>query len=284
MPETTRVAAMLFVNAAGEVLMQLRDDKPEIRYPGHWGVIGGQVEAGESFEAALVREVREEVELELAADGFEYWETYTSPGWEVAMFVGRLDVPAASLILNEGQRVEFMSPQVAMMEPLVPWVAKVLPDFARSEVYRRLCPSALSPGNAEAASVIFVNRDGELLLRLRDDRPDILFPGCWDLIGGAMEEGEAPEDAAVRETLEELGLVLEHFLYWGDMRGIVQIHVFMAPLDVAAESLELKEGQRIAWFDAASAMRLPLVPYMARLIPRFVSTPPYSDLFPGKAT
>src|SRR5690606_32565238 len=105
------------------------------------------------------------------------------------------------------------------------------------------------------------------------------FPARWDLIGGAIEDGETPEDAAVRETLEELGLVLEHFLKWGEMKGIVLIHVFMAPLDVPAEGLELAEGQRVQWFDPTSALELPLVPYMTRLIPQFVGTPPYSELF-----
>jgi 8-oxo-dGTP diphosphatase len=128
-----------------------------------------------------------------------------------------------------------------------------------------------------------VNRDGQLLLRLRGSQPGLLFPAMWDLIGGAMEEGETPEDAVVRETLEELGLVLEHFLYWGDVRGIVLIHVFMAPLDVSAESLDLTEGERVEWFDPAAAMWLPLVPYMERLIPQFTSTPPYSELFPGRS-
>jgi 8-oxo-dGTP diphosphatase len=101
----------------------------------------------------------------------------------------------------------------------------------------------------------------------------------WDLIGGAKEDGETAEEAAVRETLEELGLVLEHFLYWGDVRGVVLIHVFMAPLDVPAGDLKLTEGERVEWFDPVAAMNLPLVPYMQQLIPRFVRTPPYRDLF-----
>jgi 8-oxo-dGTP diphosphatase len=268
---------MLFVNAKGEVLLQLRDDTPEIRYPNHWGVGGGHVEEGETFEQALVREVAEEVEIEAA--GYEFWQLYETPGTEVAMYASQLDQAAESLVLHEGQRVEFFTPQAAMMQPLVPWLAKVLPDFVRSGLYRQFAPAALPSGNAEAASVIFVNREGQLLLRLRDDRPHILFPNRWDLIGGAMEDGESAEDAAVRETLEELGLVLEHFLSWGDLRGIVLIHVFMAPLDIAAESLELSEGQRVAWFAPGEAMELPLVPYMERLIPQFTSTPPYSDLF-----
>ena len=266
----------------GSSCCRLRDDKPEIRHPNCWGVVGGAVESGETFEEALIREVAEEIE-EPAVD-FEQWKQRETAAASVSMFAARLDKPAASLKLNEGQRVEFVSPQAAMMLPLVPWLAEELPTFVRADLYRRLCPDVLPPGNAEAASVIFVNRDGELLLRLRDDRQDIPFPARWDLIGGAMEAGESPEDAAVRETLEELGLVLEEFLYWGDIRGIVLLHVFMAPLDVAAASLNLTEGERVEWFDPESALALPLVPYMECLIPQFISTPPYRDLYDTRRT
>jgi 8-oxo-dGTP diphosphatase len=49
---------------------------------------------------------------------------------------------------------------------------------------------------------------GHMLAILRDDKPDIPFPGLWDLPGGGREGGESPEDCALRETREELGLVL----------------------------------------------------------------------------
>lgn len=44
-------------------LMQLRDQKPGIFYPGHWGLFGGAIEAGESPERSLQRELEEELGL-----------------------------------------------------------------------------------------------------------------------------------------------------------------------------------------------------------------------------
>jgi len=46
-------------------LMQLRDDAAHIWYPGHWGLFGGAIDAGEDEIAALRRELREELELEV---------------------------------------------------------------------------------------------------------------------------------------------------------------------------------------------------------------------------
>ncbi len=57
--------AALLVLEDGRYIMQLRDDIPDIWYPGHWGLFGGGVDAGEDDIAALRRELWEELELEL---------------------------------------------------------------------------------------------------------------------------------------------------------------------------------------------------------------------------
>ncbi len=43
---------------------------------------------------------------------------------------------------------------------------------------------------------------------LRDDTPDIPFPGMWDLPGGGREGGEGPVACGLREVEEEFGLSL----------------------------------------------------------------------------
>jgi 8-oxo-dGTP diphosphatase len=271
-------AVMLFVNARGEVLLQLRDNIPAIRFPNHWGCIGGGVERGETPEQAMLREVDEE--LGIAPGPHEYVGTYNRYSGDIHIYTSRLDATAESLMpgLTEGQRVAWHTPQAAMMLPLVPWLEYTLPAFVRSDVYRRVTMGAYAPANEEAASVIFVNRDGELLLRLRGSQPGLPWASHWDLIGGAMEDGESHEQAAVRETLEELELKLEGQRYWGTIQGIVRIHVYGAPLDAPAESLTLLEGERVAWFTPEDAMSLPLVPYMEKLIPAFASSRVYDEL------
>lgn len=54
------VAAVIVVSG-GSYLMQLRDDRPAIFYPGHWGCFGGAIDPGETPLAAIQREIEEEL-------------------------------------------------------------------------------------------------------------------------------------------------------------------------------------------------------------------------------
>ena len=53
--------AAIITNNKNEVLLQHRDAIPNIFYPSYWGCFGGGVEAGETLEDAIARELREEL-------------------------------------------------------------------------------------------------------------------------------------------------------------------------------------------------------------------------------
>jgi len=59
-----RYVGIILVNSERKVLLQLRD-KTENYYPSHWTLPGGKIEVGESPEQAIVREVKEELDLDL---------------------------------------------------------------------------------------------------------------------------------------------------------------------------------------------------------------------------
>ena len=59
-PSVQQTVGALLVGPAGRVLLGLRAPRKKV-WPCHWDTIGGRVEQGESLEAALIREVREEV-------------------------------------------------------------------------------------------------------------------------------------------------------------------------------------------------------------------------------
>ena len=60
MRQATVVKAVIY-DSRGRILLQLRDDKPGLPEPGRWGLFGGMVEEGEAPEAALARELLEEL-------------------------------------------------------------------------------------------------------------------------------------------------------------------------------------------------------------------------------
>lgn len=59
-----------------------------------------------------------------------------------------------------------------------------------------------------AKAALFIG--DRLLVILRDDRPDILFPAHWDFPGGGREGAESPVQTLTREVAEEVGLVVDH--------------------------------------------------------------------------
>jgi 8-oxo-dGTP diphosphatase len=135
----------------------------------------------------------------------------------------------------------------------------------------------------EGAAIIFINLRGEVLLRLRDDRPGLLFANHWDTIGGAVEAGEDHEAAAIRETREEIGLELRNHVYWGAFESLVLVHIYASLLDLPAEEIELTEGQRVGWFDLDAAMTLMLHPWVAEILPRFMGSEVFQRVLVDRA-
>lgn len=127
----------------------------------------------------------------------------------------------------------------------------------------------------EGSGILFVNPKGKVLLRLRDDKPGLMFPNQWDTIGGAVEQGENHWEAAVRETREEIGLELTDQVFWRDYQSVALVHIYAAPLDLPVERIVLTEGQKLGWFDLDVAMKLPLHPWVAAILPEFME----SDVF-----
>lgn len=96
-----------------KVLVILRDDFPNIPYPGHWDFPGGARDGDETPEACVMRETWEEVGLHLPASRLICVAEYSRPVGSCWFFAAHLDqaVSAQVQLGDEGQDLKQMSVQ-----------------------------------------------------------------------------------------------------------------------------------------------------------------------------
>ncbi len=123
------------------------------------------------------------------------------------------------------------------------------------------------------ALAVFDDRDRLLLARHLDS-------GAWATIGGAMDPGETPEQAAVRELAEETGLRASieglvgvyggpgfEVTYEDGARASYVVAVFAARLDGGDVVLQEDELVEHGWFDREEAPARATRRDMERIVP-----------------
>ncbi len=123
-------------------------------------------------------------------------------------------------------------------------------------------------GDAESvlllSKVVVVNENNELLvLRRSETAPHGAF--TWDLPGGLVNYGEDPAQAAMRETREETGILLDEVRIAAVTAGIAGSYIvkftYVATVEKGAVHLSY-EHDRFKWvaLDAVDALDMP-APY-----------------------
>jgi 8-oxo-dGTP diphosphatase len=106
------IAAIIFENDKGELLIYKRDNKPGIPFPHYWDLIGGHVEEGETPEEALVREVKEEINFDLK--DYRFFRKYVCMEGDVYpnikhIYSGKINLPVEEITLYEGESLQYFS-------------------------------------------------------------------------------------------------------------------------------------------------------------------------------
>lgn len=103
----------------------------------------------------------------------------------------------------------------------------------------------------QGAGIILLNSKDEVLLILRDDKPEIPYPDMWDIPGGKIENKETPEEAVRREMDEELGLKNLDEIKLFDVFTFKDItdYIFWKRIDLNLKEINLTEGKCIEYFN-----------------------------------
>lgn len=107
-----------------------------------------------------------------------------------------------------------------------------------------------------------IEKDGKYLMLHRVKKKNDLNHDKWVGIGGKFEDKESPEEANLRETLEETGLTLNSARYCGivtfvsDKWETEYMHIFHST-DFSGEIKECDEGT-LEWVDKTKLYSMPI--------------------------
>ena len=110
--------------------------------------------------------------------------------------------------------------------------------------------------------------DGQYILQLRDDKPDIAAPGQWTLFGGMIVEDETPLKSIQREIFEELSIRPKEFQYLWFIdyiaefeKKLIRSWFFSADVKDAWPQHKLMEGQGVGIFayEQTKTLKMPWV-------------------------
>lgn len=104
-------------------------------------------------------------------------------------------------------------------------------------------------------SNIFVDENGRLLLMKRSDECKT-FPGYWGLVGGFIDPGETPEEAAIREAKEEIGVEIQVIKFVGrycntsnpHYKNVIGLPHYSKILSGTPHAAQPEECSDVRWF------------------------------------
>jgi len=136
------IAQVLLFDRHDRLLIYLRDEKADIPFPNYWDFFGGHVEVGETPEQALVREVKEELGIELVS--YEFFRSYECLQGDVYpnkkyIYRARIDRTIDELTLHEGQRLASIELDRCFDFKFANILATILKDFIAAGAWPRGC-------------------------------------------------------------------------------------------------------------------------------------------------
>lgn len=114
------------------------------------------------------------------------------------------------------------------------------------------------------ATLCYVQREGKTLMIHRNKNQGDMHLGKWNGLGGKLEEGESPQECAVREVGEESGLeaknpILAGFLTFPMFDGQDDWYCFVFRIEDFSGELKHESAEgKLEWFPNEDVFKLPL--------------------------
>jgi 8-oxo-dGTP diphosphatase len=125
--------SIIIVNDRNQVLLLLRDNISTIPCPDMWDIPGGHVEPGESPEQCIVREMKEEIDVDI--NGFQkFLVTEFSDRTEYTFWI-RKNLHIKNITLTEGQYLKWFSEQEAVRTELAFGFNKIITEFYQKKPF-----------------------------------------------------------------------------------------------------------------------------------------------------
>ncbi|MFC7359592.1 NUDIX domain-containing protein [Nocardioides astragali] len=268
-----RFAAVAVLDPRGRLLMQERGDDA-LHDPGRWGYPGGDLEDGEDFVAAAVRELAEETGLTVAPGRLEslgvrrFRSETCGEDDEFELFAVRLPVTDDDVVCGEGRQMVFVDPVALDGRELHQATALTLD---------RVLEWGAAAIRTDFVQVTLVDPRGRVLMQERDEHAPV-WPEMWCFPGGGLEGDEEPATGAVRELAEETGVVLDpeevtdlgRFELVTPDRGTFHFHAFVARTTLTDRDVECHEGRQMVFVEPDVLPGLDLVPSTGLVAPALV--------------
>jgi len=153
-------------------------------------------------------------------------------------------------------------------------------------LFLRLLAAALALAGINGVGIILVDPRGRFLLNLRGRRsskPDVgqrparaILAQRWAILGGIIDSGETPQQAAMREIREEIGHPVQRLHLVVRVSWPRPVYLYAAGLAVPAEDVLLGEGveHRFVTLDEVSRLS-PRAPLLRPVLRAFARTAAY---------
>ncbi|NMC36118.1 NUDIX hydrolase [Candidatus Beckwithbacteria bacterium] len=261
MSQTQQITACAFLyNSKGQVFTAKRAATKTF-LPNHFELPGGHTEFGESLEESLIRELKEEFEIDVIVEEPFYTFTYLSEQNSIhtveVVFFARLKNPEQKITLHPEDHSKYV------------WFGPNQIDhyFAKDDEEKKAGEQgfALLSQKAKAGldyigvsvGALIFNDKNQILLTKRSQQAKN-ERGCWEAPGGAVHFGETLEAAIRREMKEELGVEIEilkqhpakdHLLPKEKQHWVPSVFEAKIKSGQTPRILEPDKCDDIAWFD-----------------------------------